>query len=151
MNIITQLISINGYKETKNTPNIETSPDSCPNSPALTVSSESSQSSDDTSQSQNSTSSSPNDTETDSDASSDDTQSVTSQTSLANDRSLRPRIPISYNKTLLQCLHGRPQVKTMNNLSIPLPGSSDASEEDTEDTVEAHKMRNAKRQILRVN
>ena len=98
------------------------------------MSSESSQSSEDTSQSQNSTSSSPNDTETDSDATSDDTQSVTSQTSLASDRSLRPRIPISYNETLLQCLHGRPQVKTMNNLSIPLPDSSD---EDTEDTVEA--------------
>ena len=31
----------------------------------------------------------------------------------------------------------QPQVKTMNNLSIPLPDSSDASEEDTEDTVEA--------------
>ena len=112
INIITQLISINGYKETKNTPNVKTSPDSSPNSPAPTVSSESSQSSEDTSQSQNSTSSSPNDTETDSDATSDDTQSITSQTSLASDRSLRPRIPISYNETLLQRLHGRPQVKT---------------------------------------
>ena len=92
------------------------------------------QSSEDTSQSQNPTSSSSNDTETDSESTSDDTQSITSQTSIASDRSLRPRIPISYNETLLQCLHGRPQVKTLNNLSIPLPDSSD---EDTEDTVEA--------------
>ena len=134
IDIIAQLISINGYKETKNTPNIETSPDSSPNSPARTVSSEASQSSEDTSQLQNSTSFSPNDTETDSDSTSDDIQPITSQTSIASDRSLRPRIPISYNVTLLQRLHRRPQVKTLNNLSIPLPDSSD---EDTEDTVEA--------------
>ena len=61
-------------------------------------------------------------------------QSITSQTSLASERSLRPRIPISYNETLLQRLHRRPQVRTLNNLSLPLPISSD---EDTEDTVEA--------------
>ena len=65
--------------------------------------------------------------------SSDDTQSITSQTSTASERTLRPRIPFSYNETLLQCLHGRPQIRTLNNLSIPLP---DSSEEDTEDTDE---------------
>ena len=59
LNVLAQLISINGYKETNNTPNAETSPDQSPNSPAPTVSSESSQSSEDTNQSQNSTSSSP--------------------------------------------------------------------------------------------
>ena len=61
-------------------------------------------------------------------------QSITSQTSIASERSLRPRVPISYNETLLQRLHGRPQVKILNNLSIPLPESSD---EDTEGKVEA--------------
>ena len=134
INIITQLISINGHKVTNNTPHAETSTDSSPNSPAPTVSSESSISSENTSQSQNLTGSSPNDTETDSDSTSDDTQSTTSQTSLASERSLRPRVPISYNETLLQRLHGRPQVRILNNLSIPWPGSSD---EDTEETVEA--------------
>ena len=60
-------------------------------------------------------------------------QSITSQISTASKRTVRPRIPISYNETLLQRLHGRPQIKTLNNLSIPLPDSSD---EDTEDTEE---------------
>ena len=60
-------------------------------------------------------------------------QSITSQTSTASDITLRPRIPISYNETLLTCLHGRPQIRTLNNLSIPLPDSSD---EDTENTDE---------------
>ena len=45
----------------------------------------------------------------------------------------RPRIPISCNETLLQQLHKRPKIRTLNNLSIPLPDSSD---EDTEDTDE---------------
>ena len=97
------------------------------------MSSESSQSSEYTSESQKSTSSSPDDTETDTASTSDDTQSITSQTSTASDRTLRPRIPISYNETLLQCLHRRPLIKILNNLSIPLPDSSD---EDTEDTDE---------------
>ena len=95
------------------------------------MSSESSQSSESTSELQKSTSSSPDDTETDTDSTtSDDTQSITSQTSTVSDRTLRPRIPISYNETLLQCLHGRPQIRTLNNLSIPLP---DSSEEDTDE------------------
>ena len=139
LNILAQLISINGYKEIKNTPNAETSPESSPTLPAPTRSSESSQSSEYTSESQNSTSLSPNDTETDSDSTTNDMQSITSQTSIASDRSLRPRIPISYNETLLQCLHGRPQVKTLNNLSIPLPDSSDEDTEDTDDTTQEEK------------
>ena len=133
LDILAYLISINGYRGNKNTPNAETSPETSPTLPAPTVSTESSQSSEDISELQMSTSSNPDDTGTDSDSTSDDMQSITSQTSLASDRSLRPRIPISYNETLLQCLHGRPQVKTLNNLSLPLPDSSD---EDTEDTVE---------------
>ena len=60
-------------------------------------------------------------------------QSITSQISTASDRTLRPRIPISYNETLLQHLHGRPQIKTLNNLSIPLPDSSNEDAEDTDE------------------
>ena len=57
-------------------------------------------------------------------------ESITSTTS---DRQLRPRVPISYNETVLQRLHGQPWVRTLNNLSIPLPG--DSTEEDTDPEV----------------
>ena len=56
-----------------------------------------------------------------------DDESIISTTS---DRQLRPHAPISYNKTVLKHLHGQPQVRTLNNVSIPLP--SDSSEEDTD-------------------
>ena len=81
---------------------------------------------------QKSTSSSPDDTDTDS-TSSDDTLSITSQISTANNRTLRPRLPISYNETLLKCLHGRSQIKTLHNLSIPLPDSSNEETQVTDD------------------
>ena len=70
---------------------------------------------------------------TETSTSSDDSQSTTSDSSLASttsDRQLRPRYPISYNEKLLARLHGLPQIKTLNNLSIPLP-SSDSNSEDT--------------------
>ena len=60
-----------------------------------------------------------------------DDESITSTTS---DRQMRPRVPISYNETVLKHLHGQPQVRTFNNLSIPLPG--DSTEEDTNLEVE---------------
>ena len=60
-----------------------------------------------------------------------DDESITSATS---DRQLRPRVPISYNETVLKHLHGQPLVRTFNNLSIPLPG--DSTEEDTDPEVE---------------
>ena len=60
-----------------------------------------------------------------------DDESIASTTS---DRQLRPWVPISYNETVLKCLHGQPQVRTFNNLSIPLP--SDSTEEDTDPEVE---------------
>ena len=149
LNILAHLISINGHTEIKNTPNTETSPESSPHSPAPTVSSESSQSIEYTSESQKSTSSSPEDTETRTDSTSDYMQCITTQTSIASDRALRPRIPISYNETLLQCLQGRPQIKALNNLCIPLPDSSD---EDTEDIDElTQEERNVKTQILQAN
>ena len=56
-----------------------------------------------------------------------DDESIVSTTS---DRQLRPRAPISYNETVLKQLHGQTQVRTLNNISIPLP--SDSSEEDTD-------------------
>ena len=60
------------------------------------------------------------------DSSSSDDESIASTMS---DRQLRPRALISYNETVLRKLHGQPQVRTCNNLSIPLP--TDSSEEDT--------------------
>ena len=50
--------------------------------------------------------------------------------STTSDRQLRPCACISYNETVLKQLHGHPQVRTLNNISIPLP--SDSSEEDTD-------------------
>ena len=55
-------------------------------------------------------------------------------TSTRSNRQLRPQVPISYNETVLKHLHGQPQVRTFNNLSIPLP--SDSTEEDTDLEVE---------------
>ena len=59
----------------------------------------------------------------------DETSDDESITSMASDRQLRPRIPINYNETILRRLHGQPQVRTLNNISIPLP--SDSTDEDT--------------------
>ena len=59
-----------------------------------------------------------------------DDESITS----TSDRQLRPRVPISYNETVLKYLHGQPQVRTLNNLFIPLP--SDSTKEDTDPEVE---------------
>ena len=64
----------------------------------------------------------------------DETSGDESIASTTSDRQLRPRVPISYNETVLQQLHGQPQVGTFNNLSIPLPG--DSTEEDTDLEVE---------------
>ena len=45
-----------------------------------------------------------------------------------SDRQLWPRVAINYNETVLIKLHGRPQVRMLNNVLIPLP---DMDEEDT--------------------
>ena len=80
--------------------------ESSPDSPAPT---ESSESSEPDSELQKSTSSgSEDDKDTDS-TSSNDTQCTTSQTSTASKRTLRPRLPINYNETLLKYLPGRPK------------------------------------------
>ena len=73
-------------------------------------------------------------TDTSSDTSSSDettsTSSEISTISMLSDHQLRPRYPINYNETMLTKLHGLPQIKTFNNLSIPLPGTESESEED---------------------
>ena len=56
-----------------------------------------------------------------------DDMSIISTTS---DRQLRIHAPISYNKPVLKHLHGQPQVRILNNVSIPLP--IDSSEEDAD-------------------
>ena len=61
------------------------------------------------------------------DSSSSDDESIVSTMS---DTQLRPQVPIGYNETLLKKLHGQPQIRTCNNLSIPLP--TDSSEADTD-------------------
>ena len=61
------------------------------------------------------------------DSSSSDDESIASTMS---DRQLRPRALLSYNETVLRKLHGQPQLRMCNNLSIPLP--TDSSEEDTD-------------------
>ena len=54
--------------------------------------------------------------------------------SMANNRQLYPHIPISYSETFLKKLHGLPQIKVMNNLSIPLPESKSEAKEDMDTT-----------------
>ena len=46
----------------------------------------------------------------------EETSDDESITSTSSDRQLRPRVPISYNETVLQQLHGQPQVRTFNKL-----------------------------------
>ena len=67
------------------------------------------------------------------DATTSDDKSITS---IASDRQLRPHVPISYNETVLKCLHGKPQIRTLNNISIPLPIDSSSEDTDTKDTDE---------------
>ena len=50
-----------------------------------------------------------------------------------------PRLPITYNVASLMKLHGRPQIRTLNSVSIPLPFDDRDQEEssmmtDCEDT-----------------
>ena len=135
-NFLTHLIAMNGHSvatEHKEKLNAEATPESSPDSAVPTDASKSSESSEPTSESQKSTSSSPEgDTDTDS-TSSNYTQSTTSQTSTASNRTLRPRVPINYNETLLKCLHGTPQIRTLHNVSIPFP---DSIGEETQETDE---------------
>ena len=51
---------------------------------------------------------------------------------------VRPHTHISYNETVLKHLQGQPQVRTLNNVSIPLPigSSSEDTDLDTSETDE---------------
>ena len=65
--------------------------------------------------------------------SSDDTMSTNSEistTSMISDCQLRSRYPINYNEKVLTKLHRLLQIRTFNNLSIPLPVTESESEED---------------------
>ena len=78
-----------------------------------------------------STSSEPEDKSSDV-TTSDDTLSTSGDsptTSTTSDRQLRPRYPINYEK-LLSKLHGIPQIRTFNNISILLPATDTESEEE---------------------
>ena len=64
------------------------------------------------------------------------TQSTSSDISTAStisDRQLHPRHQINYNKMLLKSLPGKPQVRTANNISIPLPATDTELEDSSED------------------
>ena len=83
---------------------------------------------------------------TETSTSSDDSQSTTSDSSLASttsNRQLRPRYPISYNEKLLARLHGIPQVKSLNNPSIPLPSNDSNSEDTPEDEEDYEQLDNS--------
>ena len=65
-----------------------------------------------------------------------ESESTSCQSTLSNpsDRQLHPHLPLRTNKTFLMRLQGRPQVKVIPTLSIPLPESSSDSEEEDMDT-----------------
>ena len=48
-----------------------------------------------------------------------------SAASTTSTRILRPRLPIMCNETALSQLHGRPQIRTLTNVSIPIPASTE--------------------------
>ena len=62
-----------------------------------------------------SSSSASTDCTTEEDMTTSDNDSITL---IASDGQLRPHIPISYNETVLKCLYGLPQIRTLNNISF---------------------------------
>ena len=72
---------------------------------------------------------------TEGDTTTSDDESITS---IASDRQLRSHVPICYNETVFKCLHRQSQIRTLNNLSIPLLNGSSSEDTDTktEDTDE---------------
>ena len=71
-----------------------------------------------------------------SESDSDDSTSDQSTVSTASDQQLH--LPINYNETLLKKLHGYPQIRTFNTMSVQLPGTSTNSEEDMDTTQTNH-------------
>ena len=58
---------------------------------------------------------------------SDSPHNACSAGSTTSKRVLWPRLPITYNEEGLSWLHRRPQVRTLHNMSIPLPFSDEES------------------------
>ena len=76
-----------------------------------------------------SSSSASTDCTTEEDTTTSDNESITL---IASDRQLRPCVPIRYNETVLKLLHGKPQIRTLNNVSITLPIDSYSEDTDKE-------------------
>ena len=118
-NVLMQLISLNGIAQPHISPSTSPSPshsscsssslDSNPVSPSSTKSTENTESS-------------------------SESGSTSSLESTASDCQLRLHLPIWYNETFLMKLNGKPQVATLNYLSIPLPPSDTDEEEDMDMT-----------------
>ena len=118
--ILNYLIAINSHSMVQSTPEVP-KPVPTPSSPSSTTSEQPS-----TCPSPLSPISNPDE---------EDTQSTSSKDSITSmSRQLRPHVPISYNETILKHLHGKPQVKTLNNISIPLPMDSSSKDTDNTDT-----------------
>ena len=120
--LLQYLVAINGHNTTQQL--LESQ--SIPATPATTSSTTSELSS-------SSSSSASTDCTTEEETTTSDNKSITL---IASDRQLRPHIPISYNETVLKHLHGLPQIRTIKNVSIPLPIDSSSEDTDTEDTDE---------------
>ena len=120
--ILTHLVFLNGNPQTT-TEHQDTAP-SEPSSHIITSSSQSPHSSDSESEAANTSSQSA------------DTKSTSGQSAIstASNRQLCPHLPIRCNETFLQRLQGRPQVKIMPTLPIPLPESSSDNEEEMDTT-----------------
>ena len=119
-NMLVQLISLNGLTQLHISPSPSPSPshsscsssslDSNPVSPRSTKSTENTESS-------------------------SESGSTSSLESTASDRQLHPCLPIWYNETFLMKLNDKPQIATLNYLSIPLPPSDTDEEEDMDTTL----------------
>ena len=67
------------------------------------------------------------DSDSESSSDSDSPHSAFSAASTTSTGVLSPRLPIIYNEAVLNQLHRRPQVRTLHNMSIPLPMSDEES------------------------
>ena len=65
-----------------------------------------------------------------------DSEPLANEASVRSDWQLWPRWPINYKKTALRCLDGRPQVWTLNSLSLPLPYDPESNSNQTSLTME---------------
>ena len=118
-NVLAQFISLNGIAQPHISPSPSPSPSHSPCSSSYLDSNPVSLSS--TKSTENTESSS-------------ESGSTSSLESMASDRQLWPWLPIWYNETFLKKLNDRPQVATLNYLSILLPPSDTDEEEEMDMT-----------------